>query len=420
MDIRKKESCSVILYLALVGAIMLMAEGVSFADTRTPTKVLIATYKSAPAVTPAEAESAIASLEKVLSDCEDGYLAFRIRYRIGVMYFKARMMEASKTRFQQVGNDPMCPQLIRACSFNMVGQISRLQGQNKKALEAFERVANLLEQRLSVGREVVANTAFAKLWCSALFSKAEIYELQRDYAASITAYDRLFHVLRQNKNEDVLGQYAPLVNDRISQLHIRRGDIDKYTEVAEALTKDHPEYYRTPIVKLEVECVKLLRSTSANHKFINGSFAAPSELIALLTRSKGGTLAQHICDKLDSLCKERQNTYEGVLLQYHYAWFLDTLGEKGKAAEILARILSSDVAPANNGTHKKAVIETVQEYAKIQYAIMAGERADYNEALRVLGSLRTHPDKPHISELAKSVGQSIQILKREVPKNENE
>jgi hypothetical protein len=65
-------------------------------------------------------------------------------------------------------------------------------------------------------------------------------------------------------------------------------------------------------------------------------------------------------------------------------------------------------------------IESIQEYAKIQYAIMSGEKSDYKQALRVLGSLQPNSDNPHISELAKSVTESIQILRREVPVSKNE
>jgi hypothetical protein len=65
------------------------------------------------------------------------------------------------------------------------------------------------------------------------------------------------------------------------------------------------------------------------------------------------------------------------------------------------------------------VLEAVQEYARIQSAIMLGEKGDYTDALRVLRSLRKHPDKSHLSELAKSVTESIEILKREVPKDES-
>ncbi len=420
MDIRKNGSCSLIFYLCFIVAITVVADGASLASGKTPAEVLIATYRSPAAITPAEAKLAIVGLEKVLADCEDSYLAFRIRYRIGVMYFRAGMMGTSKARFLQIADDLKCPELIRACSLNMLGQISRLGAENKEALEAFNQVANLLEQRSSASNEYTPNSALTKLWCSALLSRAEICELQQDYTASITEYSRLLHALSQSKYKDMSNRYAPLANDRISQLYLRQGDINKYTKLVEALIEDYPEYHRTPIIRLELECVKFMKSVSANLEFLkSGSFGAPAYVIAYLKGSKSATSAQHFVEELNRLCKEYENTCEGILLQYHYAWLLDALGEKHKAAEILARIFSNDVSDISNESREKTIAETVREYAKIQYAIMAGEKTNYKEALRVLGSMQSHPDKSHISELVTSVTKSIQILKREVPKDEN-
>ena len=422
MDIRKTAcySSSLAFYLSLAIVITLTAEEVFPAEAKTPAEVLIATYRSPLAIAPADVKSATTDLERALANCEDAYLAFRIRYRIGVMHFRAGMIRASKAGFLQIANDPKCPELIRACSFNMIGQISRLRAENKDALEAFSQVADLLEQRLSVDREYVPNSAIAKLWCSALLSRAEIYELQQDYTASITEYSRLLHALSQSKNKDLSSQYAPLANDRMSQLYLWEGDTDRYTELAEALTGRYPEYCRTPIVRLELECVKFLRSVSPKLEFPHGSFSAPAHVIVYLKGSNDGTSPQSVVDKLNGLCKEYRNTRAGILLQYHYAWLLDALGERPTAAEVFARIFSNDAVNANSKSREKAIAETVQEYAKIQYAIMAGEKADYREALRVLSSLKAHPDKSHLSELAESVTKGIQTLKREVPKNENE
>ena len=422
MDIRKTASysSSLAFYLSLAIVITLTAEEVSPAEAKTPAKILIASYRSPPAIAPVEVKSAVAELERALTNCEDSYLAFRIRYRIGVIYFRAGMIRPSKAGFLQIANDPKCPKHIRACSFNMIGQISRLRAENKDALEAFSQVADLSEQRLSVDREYATNSAIAKLWCSALLSRAEIYELQQDYTASITEYSRLLHALSQSKSEHMQSQYAPLANDRMSQLCLRQGDTDRYTELAEALTGRYPEYCRTPIVRLELECVKFLRSVSPKLEFPYGSFSAPAHVIVYLKGSNDGTSPQNVVDKLNGLCKEYGNTRAGLLLQYHYAWLLDALGEKSKAAEVFARIFSNDAVNAKSKSREKAIAETIQEYAKIQYAIMAGEKADYREALRVLSSLKAHPDKSHLSELAESITKGIQTLKREVPKNENE
>ena len=422
MDILRNGSwrISFAFFLGLVLVITAMTERASLANTKTATETLVATYRSPGAIAPAEAESTVAALKRALATCGDNYLAFRIRYRIGVIYFRAGMSDASKIRFRRIADDPKCPELIRACSLNMTGQISRLGAEDKEALEAFDKVVNLVKHRLSVDKEYASNSAIAKLWCSALLSRAEIYELRKDYTAGIAEYSRLLSLSSQSESKDMPSRYAPLANDRMSQLCLRQGETDKYIQLAKALPENYPKYHRTPIVRLELECVKFLSNVSASMEFPDGSLGAPARVIACVKSSNGTISAQNVVNKLSGLCSEYQNTDGGLLLQYHYAWLLDTLGEKHKAAEIFARISSTDAATASDKSREKAISESVREYARIQYAIMAGEKADYKEALRVLSSLRAHPDKSHISELAKSVTKGIQTLKREVPANANE
>jgi hypothetical protein len=419
MGILKKENCSTVIYLLLLAAPALMTGSISFGSHRTAIEALLNAYKLDPVITPAKAESAVASLEKALVNCKDEDIAFRIRYTIGVIYFKAHMMEASKTAFLQIANAPACPELIRVCSFNMIGQICRLSGQNKEALEAFNQVINLSEQDLSFNKGA-AYPALVKLWCAALFSRAEIYELQRNLNAGITEYNRLLNGLRQIKNNDMLSRYAPLANDRMSQLYIRQGDIDTYIKLAEALTINYPEYYRAPIIKLEIECVKFLKDIHEDPEFVNGSYVVPANVIAYLNGSKEKTSAYPIANKLAILSKENQNSYSWFLLQYEYAWLLDALGERDKAAEALSQITSSNLASLGNGLNRIAVVKMIQDYAKIQRAIILGEKANYTEALEMLATLRSDPNESHISKLAESVTESIQILKREVSKNESE
>jgi len=420
MNTPKKGSYSLIFYTSLIVAITIAVERMSPAAGKTTAEVLIETHRLSAAITPAEVKSTVDRLETVLADCEDSYLVFRIRYKIGIIYFKAGMMEISKARFVQIANNPKCPERIKVCSFNMIGQISRLRAENKEALEAFSRVANLLEQSSFADREHALNPTLTKLWVSAYLSKAEIYELHKDYTASIIEYGNFLHALNQSTNKDTLNRYSPLVIDRMSQLYLRQRNIKKYRELTEELIEDYSEYHRTPLAKMELECVKFLKSIFADMEFIkNGSFGAPTYMIANLKNSKSGTSVASIVNTFDELCSKFQNTNEGNLLQYHYAWLLDTIGKKSKAAEILARIFSSDITHTSNKSQENTVTEIIKDYAKIQYAIIAGEKADYREALRVLTYFRSHQNKSHISELAESVTKGIQILQREVPKNEN-
>jgi tetratricopeptide (TPR) repeat protein len=417
MGIRRKENCKGVLLCATILAIIFAGGRASRANNRTATEALLATYDSGATLTPAEAKRAISNLESALVDCGDTHLAFRVRYRIGVMSFKAHMMDAAKAQFLQTARERECPEMVRMCSLNMAGQISRLQAGSIEALEIFERVANLAEQHLSNGTEHGPESAYTRLTCSALLGRAEIYELRRDYAASIKEYDRILDVLRRVEGDHASNRAASL-KDRISQLCIRQGHVNEYLKRAETLTKEHPDYCRTALIKLETECVRFIKDCPESPDFVSGSFSAPAQAVALVRSSPGEASAQEICAKVRSLCKEHTHTYAGLLLQYHYAWFLDAAGRKDEAARALGQVFTSDAAAESKSPSEKAVVQTLEDYAKIQYAIIAAEKTDYVEALRVLAGLQMYQDRPHISELARSIYKGVEILRREVPKNE--
>jgi len=397
--------------LIFFGTMILSFEKLSLADTRTAAETLIVSYKLSAETSPAEVKSAIAGLEKALPDCSNDYLSFRIKYRIAVLYFNADIT-TSKNRFLRIADDPCCPVLIRLCSLNMAGQISRLTREYNDALNAFGEVANLLEQQLAAGKNAL-EPAFAKLLWLALLGKAEIYEKQ-NLVAAVNEYSRLLRIQNLSKSGDAMRWYIPLVRDRMSQLYLRLGKFDEYIKSAEQLASDYPRYYRTSIIKFEIECIRLLKTIPDNFGSIDGSFVAPARLIAYIKNSPDKSLAGQITGKLDALCKDCPEIYGKIVLQYHYAWLLDAIGERDKAAEMFAQIFSSDLAGNNNEFWKKAIIETIQEYAKIQTAVLLGEKTDFIGASQVLGKLRHQPDKSHISELAKSVANSIDVLRKEV------
>jgi len=411
MDTPKSEFFKRMLGLILFGTMILSFEKLSLADTRTAADLLIASYKLSAETSPAEVESAITGLEKALSDCNDGYLSFRIKYKIAVLCFNTDIT-TSKNRFLQIADDPCCPRLIRLCSLNMAGQASRLTREYNDALNAFDKVANSLEQQLTAGKNAL-EPAFAKLLCLALLGRAEIYEMQNP-AAGINEYSRLLRILNLNKSGDALKQYIPLAIDRMSQLYLWLGKFDEYIKSAEQLASNYPRYYRTPIIKFEIECIRLLKTIPGNFDSIDGSFAAPARIIAYIKDSPYKSLARQIAGKLDALCRDCPDIYGKIVLQYHYAWLLDALGERDKAAEIFAEIFSLDPAGNNNEFWKRAIIETIQEYAKIQTAVLLGEKTDFAGASQVLTKLRPQPDKSHISELTKSLANSIDILRKEV------
>ena len=420
MDIRESKSStgSVFFHFGLTGVLVCAMMGVSLADASSAAVALISTYELPAVISAAKAEEVTAMLEESLAGCDDDYLGARIGYRIGVIYFKGRMLDAAGSSFQRVASDSNAPELLRICSLNMAGQSARMLGRDSEALGAFKELARLAEKEFSVGRSST-HAALRRLWCAAVFSRAEIMETRGEYAAAITEYGRLLHVLRGRNDLQLLGSYGASADDRMSQLHLRRGDVDAYLKAAASLCTDYPQYYRTPVVKFEAECVKFLKKVSADSQFINGSFGAPAQAIGYLKSRNAEVAAAELLAVIEALCRQYENSYGGIVLQYHRAWLLDTLDKKDEAVEIFTRAASPRAVDADGSWPKRQVLETIQEYARIQSAIMLGEKADYSEALRMLGSLRAHPEEPHLSELAKSVTEAIKILKREVGKSED-
>jgi tetratricopeptide (TPR) repeat protein len=420
MDIRKMANLNNRTFCFFLAAFIALLSGrESSADTREAAKVLIGTYNYGGSTPKAPAGSAIEDLEKALGGCEDAYLGFRIKYRIAVMYFKASKLEVSRAKFSQLAEDPNCPELIRISSVNMVGQTSRLTGKNKEALTAFGHIVAFVQQKLNADNGCFPCPSLLELWSSALFSRAEIYELDREYAKSIAEYNHLLTNLPHREGGDLSCQHCPLAIDRMCQIHLKLGDPDEYAELAQVLVTDYPKYFRTPVVKLEIECVRILANLPGNHKLVS-SIGAPAQVIRLIRDFPDLSFIRRLDTKLGNLCKEYQNSYGGILLPYHHAWLLDAMGEKDRAIERLAQVFSSEVADADKHATRRRVIGTVQRYARIQSAIMLGEKSEYEGALETLANLQTQKGWSHLSALSKSVTESVQILKREMPKNELE
>lgn len=413
MDTRKKDSYKLIISAVIV---LLSTFYNVLADSSEAAKTLANSYQLPAKLTIEATKRIISDLEQAVGGCKDDELVFRMRYRIGILYFKTGCPDKAYTRFKQISRDVNCPELIRLCSLNMAGQISRMLAKDKDALEAFDQLIKLSKKYLLNDNKDSDLSTVLKLNITAAFGKAEIYQYQQNYDAAIAEYRQILAVLAKNKTAG-FDSYISLSMDRISQLSLMHDDLERYIKTAQKLIENHPDYYRVTIIKFETEAVKFLKSVSADTGFPNGSFGAPTQLIAYLKSSKDKILAQQTAAKLDRLCKEHISTYSDVLLNYHYAWLLDTIGEKEKAAEILSRIILADTRDVNHRTQIKAVIDTISEYAKVQRAIILGEAGDYKQALQALSGLESHPDNIHLSNLAKSVQKSIKILKREVPRN---
>ncbi len=409
MDIRRNINLNKLVYLVLICVTPNPSEGASARSITTDQK------PPSSKITFQEASQTIDRLEKTPKACEKSYAYFESKYRLGLSYFKAHMMSEAKTEFLQITNDPNCPEIIHIFGLNMAGQISRLMGENNDALEVFDQLLKIVEQ--SSSNTLFVNPVLVKLGCCALIARAEIYDFNRNFDLSIAQYNRLLSFLNRNQDTNLLNHYKPFVSDRISQLLLKNGDFEKYWNSAQTLTTTYPHYYRTPVIKLEMECTSLLKTIDPNSSFSDGSFESPAQTIFYFKNSQDQIRARPFMNKLQMLCGEYQNTYGDILLRYHYAWLLDTFDEKNEAAKTFEQVFSADILNANK-LESKAIIETVKNYARIQYVILLKEKGDYREALNALPILETQSNNSHLTEITNSVRRNVQTFMREVLRNE--
>lgn len=402
-------------------------------DDRTPLGLLTSTYDSGYVITAEEAETLLDRLGTALSACRDDDLAWRIKYRIGVICFRAGRMTEALSLFERMVDAPATPDLIQACSLNMLGQSARLLNEDGKALRAFGSLAGLTEKLLAgaggdptcdrsrEGTRADASERFLRrLWCAALISRAEIYELGRDHAAASAEYERLLQAETVLTSGGILPDVVPLAMDRLSQLYLQRQDSGEYLNITATLTARYPTYRRTPRIELERMCVRILRDTDGDVERPQGTLHAVERLIALLKRSEAERFTSEVLDGVDRLYQKDRDTPGGSTIAYCYAWMLDTAGMRDRAIEVItwacseneaAEPTASDVNPGHT--------EILRKYAVIQRAVMLVERADYDEALQLLADAPPDADpESHPAQLAESMKKCIQTLKREVSSND--
>ncbi len=403
------------------------------ADDRTSLGLLTSTYKSGYAISAEEAETLLDRLGTALSACHDDDLAWRIRYRIGVIYFRAGRMTEALSLFERIAGAPGTPDLIQACSLNMLGQSARLLHEDGKALRAFGSLAGLTEKLLAgaegdptcdrsqEGTRADASQRFLRrLWCAALIGRAEIYELGMDHAAAATEYERLLQAKTTLTSGGILPDVVPLAMDRLSQLYLQRQDSDEYLNIAETLAARYPAYRRTPRIELERMCVRILHDVDGDVERPQGTLHAVERLIAHLKHSEAERFTSEVLDGVDHLYQKYKDAPGGSTVAYCYAWMLDAAGRRDRAIEVIAQACSENEAAGPTGSDvNPGHTKILRGYAVIQRAVMLVERADYDEALQLLADAPPDADpESHPAQLAESMKKCIQTLKREVSRNE--
>jgi len=166
----------------------------------------------------------------------------RPAYDTAMKDFTAGKLDEARKQFAAILDFPDCPPLVRLCSLNMLAQIARIQGRNEQALNTFETLASYIEQSERQGGAAV------ELWHSAVFSRAEIYEILQDPNSAIEQYTRIlsppfkaqqqklhpFQTLAKNRIRKLSSQQPDSVDDEIILNYRRAWQLDAEGKKAEA------------------------------------------------------------------------------------------------------------------------------------------------------------------------------------------
>jgi tetratricopeptide (TPR) repeat protein len=308
--------------------------------------------------------------------------------------------------------------MIKLCSFNMAGQVYRMQAKDDKALAVFEELIEHSKKLIVQNSNQTSPASVLKLAVTAGFAKAEIYQYNEEYDSAIGEYEKIISLI---KDKDTYAtNYVPLAMDRLSQTCLIESKVEDYNRTAAELVKKYPDHYRVPIVRLEIEAVRILKEKDVSINFPRGSFDAPARLIALVKDSSDKEFKDKTTSIFKELYDQYQQGYGGILLGYHYAWLLDAAEKQSQAADILEAICKQ-AASVNTDTPRIAqVIAALTDYAKLQQAVIFGEQNKYRQALELIYSLKPDPNDVHMQNLSDSIENALQTLKREVPKDVND
>lgn len=414
MDILKKDN-----YRQVFIAIFIVTISVCniFANEKQSIQILIDSYNLPDKLTLENTEKTLSDLNRAI-DCNDNYLKFSLKYRIGMLYFKTNDFIHALDNFEKIARSTDCPDTIRLCSLNMTGQIYRMQGDNSQALDAFKELIDLSKKFSPKDVNSLIPSVTLKLAVTAGFAKAEIYQYQKEYDSAISEYKRILTWFEKELIHDANG-YLPVALDRMSQLYLIKGDIEAYNQTTDELITKYTNYYRISIIRLETYAVKILKQKVPSSEFTYGSFEAPARLIDFIKNNNDKELIQTITVLLQKLCNQYHETYGGIILRYHYAWLLDMAGQKDSAAKTFEEVSRYKLQNTSNTVDFAAIVDTLCNYAMLQQAVILGEQANYKEALEITSYIKTDQNDIHLSTITNSIKQALETLKREVPKDVN-
>jgi tetratricopeptide (TPR) repeat protein len=408
MDIQKNESCK-----RLIALMFCLCTALALADDSGAFSTLKESYRMSQGM---NAPDMIEKLQQAGQTCNDGLLKKRIQYRIGILFFKTQDLQRAYNCFDQIAKDTDCPPELQLAGINMAAQTARMLARDELALNHYNKLMQQAIDAAKTANQKISNTMLEKLYLASVFGKAEIYTFQGKFGPAGEIYQKAIEDLQTGIFKGGL-KCLPDLYDQFSQVCLKTAKVQQYHETVSVMAKQYPDYSRFSLIQLESFAVQFLEQNEAKTDFTNGSFEAPSQLILYVKEHKDSPAIERIQSGLKKLSEIRHRESSDWLVSYHYAWLLDTIGEKETACKCLDAIITG--IEDNDKLHADYLAQAILNYAKLQKALISGEQEQYKQGLECLASLDPAIKDTHVSQLADSIRNSLETLKREVPKDEN-
>ena len=408
MDIQKNENCK-----RLIALMFCLCTALALADDSGVFSTLKESYRMFQGM---NAPDMIEKLQQAGQTCNDGLLKKRIQYRIGILFFKTQDLQRAYNCFDQIAKDTDCPPELQLAGINMAAQTARMLARDELTLNHYNKLMQQAIDAAKTANQKISNTMLEKLYLASVFGKAEIYTFQGKHNQAGEVYQKAIEDLQADIFNDGL-KYLPDLYDRFSQVCLKTEKTQQYADTVSIITKQYADYPRCNLIQLESFAVQFLEENKIKPDYSNGSLEAPAQLILYVKEHKESPAIERINAVLQQLSGNRQRDRYDWLLSYHYAWLLDTVGQK----EMACKFFDEMIAEIEASTEIRAdyLAQTILNYSKLQKSLINGEREQYKQGLECIASLEPITKDTHIGQLADSIRNSLETLKREVPKDEN-
>ena len=339
-------------------------------------------------------ENILLDLQKTYDECQDVEMALKLKYQIGVLNFKAGKYEESSTVFSDIVDDDLAEELFIP-SLNMQAHCARFLGDYKTAVGSFERLVKVLKKNDNPGEYET------DLLISSWFSLSEIYSADEP-AKAIEIYSKIIDYYGDKKRSDDKCMSLRAFKAKLDLL-FKEAEYGKYeSEIKEFL--ENNSSFEAFKLELQSKCLMAILKYSRN---LSNTYPEKLPVDTILLVRDGKCASDELLSLFEGLDLKYKDVNSQMLLNYHYAWLLDSIDKKRQALEKFSNVIKK-----SKTLTQESDMLILGEYAKLQSATILGEYGEYKSAIEIASSVRGETE--HLKEIKESVKESLAILKREI------